>query len=63
MKLNEVSFGEVSRAIDKLNSRPRKCLGCKTPYEVFFELIGIDAKILRPFLRRGQNLASYALMT
>lgn len=63
MKLNEVSFDEVSRAIDKLNSRPRKCLGYKTPYEAFFELTGIDAKILPPFLRRGQNLASYALMT
>lgn len=27
---------EISRFIDKLNRRPRKCLDWKTPYEVFF---------------------------
>jgi IS30 family transposase len=25
---------QVFEAVDKLNSRPRKCLGFKTPYEV-----------------------------
>jgi hypothetical protein len=29
-----------------LNSRPRKCLGFKTPYQVFFERTGIDARQL-----------------
>jgi IS30 family transposase len=28
--------------LQKLNSRPRKCLGYKTPYEVFEELTGIN---------------------
>ena len=26
---------------------PRKCLGFKTPYQVFFERTGIDARQLR----------------
>ncbi|CAC9510806.1 Mobile element protein [uncultured Gammaproteobacteria bacterium] len=34
------------RAVNKLNSRPRKCLGFKTPYQVFFERTGIDARQL-----------------
>ncbi len=38
---------------DKLNSRPKKCLNYKTPYEVFEELTGIDMK----------NLLGYALMS
>ena len=29
-------------AVHKLNSRPRKVLGFKTPYEVFQKLTGID---------------------
>ncbi|WP_230987792.1 hypothetical protein [Bathymodiolus japonicus methanotrophic gill symbiont] len=40
-------------AVDKLNSRPKKCLNYKTPYEVFEELTGIDMK----------NLLGYVLMT
>jgi IS30 family transposase len=39
--------------VNKLNSRPRKCLGFKTPYEAFEELTGVDIK----------NLLGYALMT
>ena len=31
-------------AVDKLNSRPIKCLGYRTPYEVFKELTGVDAR-------------------
>ncbi|HHH50011.1 MAG TPA: IS30 family transposase, partial [Saprospiraceae bacterium] len=27
---------EVSMVMDKLNNRPRKCLGIKTPNQVFF---------------------------
>lgn len=32
------SSEEVGRFVDKLNLRPRKCLGWKSPYEVFFNL-------------------------
>ena len=31
-------------AVDKLYRRPRKCLGFKTPYEVFEGLIGLDVR-------------------
>ncbi|RUA06098.1 MAG: hypothetical protein DSY43_02880 [Gammaproteobacteria bacterium] len=33
-------------AVDKLNSRPGKCLEFKTPYQVFFERTGIDVRQL-----------------
>ncbi len=29
---------QVQKAVDKLNHRPRKVLGYKTPHEVFFGL-------------------------
>jgi IS30 family transposase len=35
--LKEVTIEEEVRIMDKLNLRPRKCLGFRTPYEVFFE--------------------------
>ena len=35
MPLNDVCVSAVNQAVDKLNSRPRKCLGYKTPYESF----------------------------
>ena len=44
MKLNHVTKKEVIKAVGKLNSRPRKCLGYKTPYEVFTGLTGVDAR-------------------
>ena len=53
MPLNDVCVSAVNKAVDKLNSRPRKCLGYKTPYEVFEELTGINVK----------NLPSYALIS
>lgn len=31
-------------AVDKLNSRPKKCLGYRTPYKAFLEATGIDAR-------------------
>jgi len=46
MELINVTTKQVFDAVDKLNSRPRKCLGFKTPYEVFEELTGIDKKTL-----------------
>lgn len=46
MELIDIAVEEVLRAVDKLNSRPRKCLGFKTPYEVFNELTGLDGRML-----------------
>jgi IS30 family transposase len=46
MELNNIAVDRVVVAIDKLNSRPRKCLDWKTPYEVFQELSGFDARIV-----------------
>lgn len=53
MQLASVTVREVNHAVDKLNSRPRKCLGYKTPYERFKEETGIDIR----------KLIGYALMT
>ena len=53
MELTDVSVEQVIVAIDKLNSRPKKCLGYKTPYEMFEQLAGIDVRYLM----------GYALMT
>jgi IS30 family transposase len=41
MELVGVSKKQVFDAVHKLNSRPRKCLGYKTPYEVFLVMTGI----------------------
>jgi len=46
MTLVDIAYEEVRIAIHKLNSRPRKCLGFKTPYEVFFENAGVDVSKL-----------------
>jgi transposase, IS30 family len=53
MELIDVTKKQVLDAIHKLNSRPRKCLEHKIPYEVFEELAGIKQK----------TLVGYALMT
>lgn len=53
MELIDVTTQAVFRAVHKLNSRPRKCLGFKTPYEAFKQATGIDV----------ENLMGYALMT
>ena len=42
MELINISIKNVFQAVHKLNSRPRKCLDYKTPYEVFNELTGIN---------------------
>ena len=46
MELIDVTQKQVFDAVHKLNSRPRKCLGYKTPYEVFEELTDISQKTL-----------------
>jgi len=35
MRFDKVTDEAVQRIADKLNNRPRKCLGYKTPNEVF----------------------------
>lgn len=53
MELVKVTEKEAVIAVDKLNNRPRKCLGYKTPYEAFKESTGVDAR----------KVMGYALMT
>jgi IS30 family transposase len=53
MELLDISMSEIVKAVDKLNNRPRKCLGYKTPYEAFKNDTGVDVR----------NLMGYALMT
>ena len=53
MELINVTIEQVFKAVGKLNNRPRKCLGFRTPYEAFFEETGVNIK----------NLTGYALMT
>ena len=36
---------EVREAVDKLNHRPRKTLGYKTPFEVFFNEINNNQSV------------------
>jgi IS30 family transposase len=42
MALDGVGDKEVFRATDLMNNRPRKCLGYKTPFEVFAQMTGED---------------------
>lgn len=42
MKLDKVTEEEVLSAVNEMNHRPRKCLGFKTPWEVFNELAQVD---------------------
>ena len=44
MKLDTVTAQQVLVAVDNLNSRPRKCLKYKTPYEAFHALTGLNVK-------------------
>jgi len=53
MELVDVKMKQVLKAVDKLNSRPRKCLQFRTPYEAFNNDTGVDVK----------KLMGYALMT
>jgi len=46
MELVGIGMKQVFDAVHKLNSRPRKCLGYKTPYEVFLSLTGIKIEDL-----------------
>jgi IS30 family transposase len=46
MRLINMAINDVKIAIDKRNSRLGKCLGFKTPYQVFLERMGVDARQL-----------------
>jgi IS30 family transposase len=35
---DKVTQEEIDWVVDKLNNRPRKCLGFRTPNEVFWEI-------------------------
>ena len=37
MSLHEVTSEQVQDAVDRLNDRPRKCLGYQTPREAFWD--------------------------
>ena len=53
MALDKVSEKEAFRATDLMNNRPRKCLGWKTPFEVFAELTGEDYSLNRSVALMG----------
>ena len=53
MELTGITVNQVLDSINKLNSRPRKCLDYRTPYEAFEKLTGINVR----------NLMGYALIT
>jgi len=40
--LDDISEKEAFRVTDLMNNRPEKCLGWKTPFEVFAEMTGED---------------------
>ena len=37
--MEHITQEDVDRAVALLNFRPRKCLGWRTPYEVFFDQV------------------------
>ena len=42
MELIDIKKKQVFEAVSRLNSRPRKCLGYKTPIEAFKKMTGVD---------------------
>ena len=52
-ELPDITVRQVLNAVDRLNSRPRKCLKFQTPYEVFEKLTGVDVR----------KIMGYALIT
>lgn len=49
--LKAVSPEQVQAAVDQLNHRPRKCLGYRTPYEVFYKLATLPLNLPNVALR------------
>lgn len=44
MALDTVTEEEVLKAVEEMNNRPRKCLGFRTPWEVFTDMTGMPQK-------------------
>lgn len=36
--LSKLSSQKLRRILERMNMQPRKCLGCKTPYEVHYDM-------------------------
>ena len=49
MELIDLTRQQVMEAVDRLNNRPRKCLGYRTPYEAFQHMTGVDLRTLSPY--------------
>ncbi|MFN3397051.1 MAG: IS30 family transposase [Sulfurimicrobium sp.] len=47
MELTDLTEDQVRRAVERLNHRPRKVLGFRTPHEVFF---GVEMRYTKPTL-------------
>lgn len=47
MELTDLTEDQVQRAVERLNHRPRKVLGFRTPHEVFF---GVEMRYTKPTL-------------
>ena len=44
--LDKVTAEEVFAATEAMNNKPRKCLEYKTPWEAFYEMTGINTKLV-----------------
>ncbi len=53
MALDNMSEKETFRVTDLMNSRAKKCLGWKTPFEVFAELTDKDYFLNRSIVLMG----------
>ena len=51
--LRGIMPAQVERAVHKLNRRPRKCLGFKTPAEMFEQLSGKNYNLATGVARTG----------
>ena len=56
MALDSVSEKEAFRATDLMNNRPRKCLGWKTPFEVFAKMTILLMEVLHLWVEFAKNL-------
>jgi transposase, IS30 family len=61
--LRHVTQNQVDDAVYALNHRPRKCLGYKTPHEVFYDLPLIPIKLRSDALRAGIRRLNIAIVS
>ncbi|XOF35451.1 MAG: IS30 family transposase [Candidatus Electrothrix sp. YB6] len=62
IELVDITVQQVVSAVDKLNSRPRKCLQSQTPYEVFEKLTGVDVSKIMGYALMLRSLKSLQLI-